>query len=68
LEVHDGSSWWIAAVHARLGDKDAAFEWLERAFQESATFLIFLKFHPLFDALYNDPRFDDLVKHIGIPD
>ena len=64
----DGSSWGIAAVHARLGDKDAAFEWLERAFQEHATFLVFVKFHPLFDALHGDPRFDDLVKRIGIPD
>jgi serine/threonine protein kinase/tetratricopeptide (TPR) repeat protein len=67
-KVGDGSSWWIAAVHARLGDKDAAFEWLERAFQERATFLVFLKFHPLFEALHGDPRFDDLVKRIGIPD
>jgi len=67
-KVGDGSSWWIAAVHARLGDKDAAFEWLERAFQERATFLVFLKFHPLFNALHGDPRFDDLVKRIGIPD
>jgi TolB-like protein/Tfp pilus assembly protein PilF len=67
-KVGDGSSWWIAAVHARLGDTDAAFEWLERAFDERATFLVFLKFHPLFDALHGDPRFDDLVKRIGIPD
>jgi tetratricopeptide (TPR) repeat protein len=67
-KVGDGSSWWIAAVHARLGDKDTAFEWLERAFQERATFLIFVKFHPLFEALHGDPRFDDLVKRIGIPD
>jgi serine/threonine protein kinase/Flp pilus assembly protein TadD len=67
-KVGDGFSWWIAAVHALLGDKDAAFEWLERAFQERATFLVFLKFHPHFDPLHGDPRFDDLVKRIGIPD
>jgi eukaryotic-like serine/threonine-protein kinase len=58
----------LASVHARLGEKDAAFAWLEQAFQEHATFLRYLKVHPLFDGLRDDPRFDDLVKRIGIPD
>ena len=62
------SSFWIAAVHACLGDKDAAFAWLERAFQERVAFLVFLKVAGFFDALQGDPRFDDLVKRIGIPD
>ena len=64
----DRSAFWIAAAYARLGEKDAAFEWLERAFQEHALFLVFLKFHPLFEALHGDPRFNDLVRRIGIPD
>jgi hypothetical protein len=64
----DASAFWIAAAHARLGEKDAAFEWLERAFQERATFLLTVKVHPFFQALHGDPRFDDLVKRIGIPD
>jgi serine/threonine protein kinase/Flp pilus assembly protein TadD len=58
----------LASVHARLGERDAAFAWLEKAFQEHASFLAFLKVHPLFDSLYGDPRFDALVKRIGIPD
>jgi eukaryotic-like serine/threonine-protein kinase len=58
----------LASVQARLGEKDAAFVWLEQAFQEHATFLRYLKVHPLFDGLRDDPRFDDLVKRIGIPD
>jgi serine/threonine protein kinase/tetratricopeptide (TPR) repeat protein len=58
----------IASVHARLGEKDAAFEWLEKAFEEHASFLVYLKVHPLFDVLRDDPRFDALVKRIGIPD
>ena len=61
-------SFFIAAVHTRLGEKDAAFEWLERAFRAHDPFLLELKVHPLFDALHGDPRFDDLVKRIGIPD
>jgi TolB-like protein/Flp pilus assembly protein TadD len=57
----------IAEIYAGLGDKDAAFEWLEKAFQEHTSFLAYLKFHPLFENLHGDPRFDDLVKRIGIP-
>ena len=62
------SSCWIASVYACLGEKDAAFDWLERAFNERASFMVFLKTHPLFVDLHGDPRFDDLVKRIGIPD
>lgn len=62
------SSIWIAAIHAGLGEKDAAFEWLGKAFQERVSFLAYFKFHPTFDNLHGDPRFDALVKRIGIPD
>jgi len=58
----------IASVHARLGEKDAAFEWLEKAFRERVGFLAYLKVHPLFDGLRDDPRYHALVKRIGIPD
>ncbi len=64
----DPMSHLIGIVHARLGEKDAAFEWLEKAFQERANFLVYFKVHPLFDVLRGDPRFDALVKRIGIPD
>jgi len=59
---------FIAAVHARLGEKETSFEWLERAFQDRAGFIINLKVFEPFHALHGDPRFDDLVKRIGIPD
>ena len=62
------ASYWIAVGRASLGDKDAAFEWLEKAFQERAPFLVYLKETVNFEGLRNDPRFDDLVKRIGIPD
>jgi len=63
------SSVWIAAAYASLGEKDSAFEWLEKAFQEHVAFLILLlKIPSYFGSLHGDPRFDDLVKRIGIPD
>lgn len=63
-----GSSIWVAAICAGLGEKDAAFEWLEKAFHERTSFLAYFKFHPLFDNLHGDPRFEALVKRIGIPE
>ena len=64
----DPLSFFIAATHARLGEKEEAFEWLEKSFQQHESFLTHFKVFPLFDALHGDPRFDDLVKRIGIPD
>jgi serine/threonine protein kinase/Tfp pilus assembly protein PilF len=63
-----GTALWIAAVHARLGEKDAAFEWLDSAFQERAGFLAYVRNHPFFFNLHGDPRLDALAKRIGLPD
>jgi tetratricopeptide (TPR) repeat protein len=60
------SAFWLACSHACLDEKDAALEWLERAFQERAGFLVWLEiFWPL-ERLHGDPNFDALVKRIGI--
>ncbi len=61
-------SFYFAAIHGRLGEKDAAFEWLEKAFEDRIGLLVHLKTMPLLDALHGDPRFDALVKRVGIPD
>jgi len=64
----DGAAaFWLAAVYAYLGEKDTAFEWLERAFEVRAPFLVFLKIMWTHHHLRGDPRFDALVKRIGIP-
>jgi TolB-like protein/Flp pilus assembly protein TadD len=47
-----------------LGDQDAAFVWLERAYAEKSNILQFLKVHPFFDPLRNDPRFADLISRV----
>lgn len=61
------SSFFLAAAHSRLGEKDMAFEWLEKALQERVGLLIYLQVHPMFDELREDPRFEALAKRIGIP-
>ena len=58
---------WVARDYIRLGDKDHAFEWLEKAYQEHSSFLLDLKVDPLFDPLRPDPRFQDLVRRVGLP-
>jgi len=49
-----------------LGDYEEAFVWFERAYQEKSNILQFLKVHPFFDPVRNDPRFKDLVHRVGL--
>jgi TolB-like protein/Flp pilus assembly protein TadD len=49
-----------------LGDYDEAFVWLERAYQEQSNILQFLKIFPIFDPVRNDPRFEDLLRRVGL--
>ena len=55
-------------INAYLGlnDYDEAFVWFERAYHEQSNILQFVKVHPFFDPLRNDPRFIDLVKRVGL--
>ena len=62
------SAFWFASVHACLDDKEQAFEWLEKAYQEHTPFLCYLKIMWTHERLHGDPRFSALVKRIGIPD
>lgn len=54
----------IATIYAGLGDRDRAFEWLEKAFQERSPGLKFLKTEPMLDNLRADKRFDDLIHRV----
>jgi tetratricopeptide (TPR) repeat protein len=61
-------SYWIAAIHAALGDKDKAFAELEKAFGEHDWFLPRLKVDPFMDQLRDDPRFKEMLKHLNLPE
>ncbi len=58
----------LAAVHAALGDADAAFEWLEKAADGHSIWIVFLDVDPAFESLRADPRFHDLRRRIGFPE
>ena len=49
-----------------LGDNDEAFVWFEKAYEEQSNILIYIKVFPLFDPLRGDPRFQDLVRRVGL--
>jgi eukaryotic-like serine/threonine-protein kinase len=56
----------LANVYIGLGDYDRAFVWLEKAYQERSGYIVWLKVFPIVDPLRSDPRFDDLVRRVGL--
>jgi len=56
----------LAAVHGALGQTDEAFRELERAYADRSAGLIYLHLDPLYDALRDDPRMDEMVQRIGL--
>ncbi len=60
------SPYTVAAIHTGLGDKDQAFKWLERAFEERDVWLMNLKVDPVFAKLRSDKRFQDLLTRAGL--
>jgi len=57
----------VAAVYAGLGEKQDAFEWLEKGYRVHSRDLLELRYDPHFATLRSDPRFADLVRRMGLP-
>jgi|SRR6266850_29532 len=58
---------YFAGIYTGLGDKDSAFEWLDKAVKEHNDRLIYLAVDPIADPLRSDPRFQNLMKQIHMP-
>jgi DNA-binding winged helix-turn-helix (wHTH) protein/TolB-like protein/Tfp pilus assembly protein PilF len=56
----------VALIYAALGDRENAFQWLERAIEDRSTPVSFLARDPALAALHGDPRFAALVQRLGI--
>jgi TolB-like protein/Tfp pilus assembly protein PilF len=57
-----------AQIYAGLGEKDQAFEWLEKSYEDrSIANLAEIKVDPQFDPLRSDPRFQDLLRRMNLP-
>jgi tetratricopeptide (TPR) repeat protein len=61
------SAMYVAASYAKLGEKELAFEWLEKAFAAREPWLSYLKNERAFDNVKSDPRYMDLVRRIDLP-
>jgi tetratricopeptide (TPR) repeat protein len=57
----------IATVYIGLEDKNQAFDWLNKAYEERSHFLVYIKCDRRFDGLRSDPRYEALLKRIGLP-
>jgi TolB-like protein len=57
---------YFAILWIGLGEKDQAFTWLNRGYQERSEHVLYLGIEPLVDPLRSDPRFALLLKKIGI--
>ena len=60
-------NYWVAVLYAALGDKDAAFAELEKAYEAHDWFLQRIKVDPFMDPLRDDPRFNALVRRLNFP-
>ena len=58
----------IALIHTTLGDHDAAFEWLGKAYEGRSPWMGWLKAEPKFDPLRSDPRFKTLLHQLNLPE
>lgn len=58
--------YWMATLYAGLGEKDLAFRWLEKAYEERSGGMIWLSVDPRMDSLRTDPRFAAMMQRVGI--
>ena len=60
------SSYGVSLIYVALGDKETAFQWLERAFQERDENFIHLKVDPRLDPIRSEPRFQQLLQRVNL--
>jgi|SRR5579862_5800711 len=57
----------VAGIYAFAGDKEQAFSWLEKGYQEKSEGMQYLKTNHFYDSLHSDQRFADLARRMGLP-
>jgi TolB-like protein/Tfp pilus assembly protein PilF len=57
---------YSAFIYIALDDLDCAFQWLEKAFAERSSYLVFLGVQPAMDNIRADPRYQDFVRRLGL--
>jgi TolB-like protein/Tfp pilus assembly protein PilF len=57
----------IALIYTAMGQKDTALTWMAKAVSERSTWLVYSKWEPRLDPLRSDSRFQELLRHLGLP-
>jgi serine/threonine protein kinase/Flp pilus assembly protein TadD len=57
----------VAVIYAGLGDKDEAFRWLEKGYDQHSSGMPYLTTDPFWSEMRSDPRYADLLRRIGLP-
>jgi serine/threonine protein kinase len=60
--------WFLGEAYAALGEKDEAFHWLDEAVKERMTFIPWIRQNPAYAPLRSDPRFEELVRRMKLPE
>jgi len=60
------SSYEVAVIYTGLGEKEKAFEWLEKAYTEHNEYLNYLLVDPRFDRIRGDARYASLLQRVGL--
>ena len=61
------SPFYRGLIHAGLGDSEEALNWLERAYEERDHWVETLKVHPRLREIRSAPRYEALLRRIGLP-
>lgn len=61
-------SFYIAMIYAQMGEKDLAFKWLDKSYQDREVEMYWLKVEPPFKPLNDDARWQEMLDKVGFPD
>ena len=56
----------MAILYFVLGEDDLGFQWLDKAYEEYDSRMRLLKIDPVFDRVRSDPRFEAILKKMGL--
>jgi tetratricopeptide (TPR) repeat protein len=59
-------SWTLARLYTSVGELDSAITWLERAYERRDGMIVYLRGMPDFDPIRDDPRYQALLKKVGL--
>jgi hypothetical protein len=65
--THSVSPYYIAGIYSTLGEREQAFEWLEKAYQVRDYQISPIMIDPVFGGIRSDPRYADLLRRMGLP-